>query len=141
MAPPFSTPTVSAIIYSILADSSPQGISAEGWVIIIAALGANIVLPIINLILQFVNKTKTTRVEQKVDAAASKVEAATDAVAQAQTQVAEVHTMVNGNMLIQLKANAELARRLANVTRDPKDAAIAADAEKRYQAHCDKESA
>lgn len=46
-----------------------------------------------------------------------------------------IHTIVNGKMSIQLKVNAELARKIADLTHDPKDIAFAEMAEKTYKTY------
>lgn len=56
-------------------------------------------------------------------------------------KVAEAtHALVNSNFGVQLKVNEVLARRVADLTRDPDDMAAAALASKLYRDHMDKQA-
>lgn len=102
---------------------------------------------VISIVLAILNR----RVEKKADLAASKVEQvrvdlqATDsATAEKLASLAavtnETHTLVNSNMEVQLKLNAELSRWKADQTGQAKDAEAAEKAEALFKSHQGKQA-
>lgn len=130
--------------------NNAPSISAEGWVIIIGAIFiglTTLVIQVLTLYFNYAtNRDKVRRdmiAELKVEQVKKTLETSTHQHVEKLEEVAQVtkatHTLVNSNMGIQLKMNAELARWKADHTSNPKYEQEALLAEKALEEHLEKQ--
>lgn len=128
------------VIMVVVAAAVMGAIFAPGQAAIILPLCTLVCVQLLSLLQGSKAAGKVAEVAVTAKASEAKVNHLALVAAHTQQTAQAVHTLVNSATGVQLKSNAILARRLADLTKDPADAQAATESERLYNEHQTKQA-